>query len=108
MTISHTTRLDKSNLSALLKQEQLAGARSDLGMLWEKFDFDQAQRNVARLQARIVKAFKEGKWKPKMESRVRQRCRAFGELAPLVWKLTCPVLRGEGGREALDLPDKTV
>ena len=62
MTIGYTTRLDKSNLSALFNHEQLAGARSDLEALWEKFDFDQAQRNVARLQARIAKAFKDGKF----------------------------------------------
>ena len=59
--MSYSTRLDKSNLLALLgNDEQLAGARSSLKKHWEKFDFDQARRNVARLQARIVKAFSKG------------------------------------------------
>ncbi|MBD3421091.1 MAG: hypothetical protein GF398_13310 [Chitinivibrionales bacterium] len=29
---------------------------------------------------------------------------AFEELEPYEWKLSCPVLRGERGREASDLP----
>ena len=60
MNISYSTRLDKSNLLALFGDGQFAGARSSLRELWEKFDFDQAQRNVSRLQARIVKAFQNG------------------------------------------------
>jgi hypothetical protein len=48
-------------LSALLSDERFAGARSRLGELWTKFDFAKAQRNVSRLQARIVKAF-HPKW----------------------------------------------
>ena len=61
MNVSYSTRLDKSKLSALLSNnERLAGARSSLKELWEKFDFPQAQRNVDRLQARIVKAFQKG------------------------------------------------
>lgn len=60
MNISYSTRLDKSNLSALFGDGQFAGARSSLRELWEKFDFKQAQRNVSRLQARIVKAVQNG------------------------------------------------
>tara|TARA_R110002073_G_scaffold37579_1_gene108298 strand:- start:172 stop:1755 length:1584 start_codon:yes stop_codon:yes gene_type:complete len=60
MNISYSTRLDKSNLLALFGDGQFAGARSSLRELWEKFDFEQAQRNGSRLQARIVKAFRNG------------------------------------------------
>jgi retron-type reverse transcriptase len=62
VNVSYSTRLDKSNLLALLGDidEQFAGARSSLKKLWEKFDFNKAQRNVDRLQARIVKAFRKG------------------------------------------------
>lgn len=61
MNVSYSTRLDKSKLLALLgNDEQLAGARYSLRKHWEKFNFDQARRNVDRLQARIVKAFSKG------------------------------------------------
>ncbi len=40
-----------------------------------------------------------------LERRVRSCIRAFEKLAPLVWKLTCPVLRGQWGRKAPALPD---
>jgi len=60
VNVSYSTRLDKSNLSALLSDERFAGARSRLDELWKKFDFAKAQRNVSRLQARIVKAFQNG------------------------------------------------
>ena len=60
MNVSYSTRLDKSKLSALLSDEQFAGARSSLRDLWAKLDLEQARRNVARLQARIVKAFQKG------------------------------------------------
>ena len=60
MNVGYSTWLDKSNLSALLSDERFAGARSRLEELWTKFDFAKAQRNVSRLQARIVKAFQKG------------------------------------------------
>jgi RNA-directed DNA polymerase len=47
-------------MALLGNDEQFAGARFSLGKLWDKFDLPKAQRNVARLQARIVKAFQNG------------------------------------------------
>ena len=60
MHVSYTTRLTTSQLSAVLRYKHFAGARSSLAKLWKKFDFAKAERDVARLQARIVKAFRKG------------------------------------------------
>ncbi len=62
VNVSYSTKLDKSKLSAPLSDEQLAGARSGLKKLWEGFNLNRAQRNVRRLQARIVKAFQKGQF----------------------------------------------
>jgi RNA-directed DNA polymerase len=44
----------------VLRYKHFAGARSSLAKLWKEFDFAKAERNVTRLQARIVKAFRKG------------------------------------------------
>ena len=44
------------------KNKNLACASSDGEMQWHQIDWSQAHRNVRRLQARIVKATKEGRW----------------------------------------------
>jgi RNA-directed DNA polymerase len=64
MNVNYTyfTRLTTSQLSAVLGDKHLAGARTSLAKLWKEFDFDKAQRIVDRLQARIVKAFRRGKF----------------------------------------------
>ena len=41
---------------------EIAGAVSHRKVDWEGIDWDKARRNVRRLQARIVKATKEGRW----------------------------------------------
>ena len=43
-------------------KETLACASSDSEVEWHQIDWSQAHRNVRRLQARIVKATKEGRW----------------------------------------------
>lgn len=57
---NYFTWLTTSQLSAVLGDKHLAGARSSLAKLWNEFDFNKAQRIVDRLQARIVKAFRRG------------------------------------------------
>ena len=42
--------------------EKLAGAAPDLGPDWDSIDWRKVRRNVRRLQARIVKAIREGRW----------------------------------------------
>ena len=44
------------------KSNTFACASSDSEMEWHEIDWSQAHRNVRRLQARIVKATKEGRW----------------------------------------------
>jgi len=44
------------------ENENLACASSDGEMQWHQINWSQAHRNVRRLQARIVKATKEGRW----------------------------------------------
>ncbi len=44
------------------ENENLACASSDGEMQWHQIDWVQAHRNVRRLQARMVKATKEGRW----------------------------------------------
>jgi RNA-directed DNA polymerase len=44
------------------KNKNLACASSDGEMQWHQIDWSQAHRNVRRLQARIVKATKQGRW----------------------------------------------
>jgi RNA-directed DNA polymerase len=39
-----------------------AGAASDGRVSWHAIDWQKAHRNVCRLQARIVKAYQEGRW----------------------------------------------
>ncbi len=40
----------------------IAGAASHEAMNWPAIDWHKAHRNVRRLQARIVKAYQEGRW----------------------------------------------
>ena len=42
--------------------ETLAGAAPDLASDWHSIDWKKVKRNVRRLQARIVKAVREGRW----------------------------------------------
>src|SRR5580693_5185958 len=42
--------------------EKLAGAVPDLARDWHSIDWKKVYRNVRRLQARIVKALREGRW----------------------------------------------
>ena len=42
--------------------ETLAGAAPDLASDWHSIDWKKVWRNVRRLQARIVKAVREGRW----------------------------------------------
>src|SRR5438874_2140489 len=42
--------------------EKLAGAAPDLARDWHSIDWKEVYRNVRRLQARIVKALREGRW----------------------------------------------
>lgn len=45
-----------------VKTARLTGAASDKTIEWHTIDWQQAHRNVRRLQARIVKAKQEGRW----------------------------------------------
>ncbi len=45
-----------------MNAENLACASSEGEMQWHQINWSQANRNVRRLQARIVKATKEGRW----------------------------------------------
>ena len=40
----------------------LAGAAPDSAVCWHSINWNQVYRTVRRLQARIVKAVREGKW----------------------------------------------
>ena len=40
----------------------LAGAASTEAVSWHAIDWQKAHRNVCRLQARIVKAWQQGRW----------------------------------------------
>ncbi len=44
------------------ESKTFACASSDSAVAWREIDWSQAHRNVRRLQARIVKATKEGRW----------------------------------------------
>ena len=45
-----------------MNADHSACAPSDLAERWEGIDWPQCERNVRRLQARIVKAVQEGRW----------------------------------------------
>ena len=68
--------------------------RKGNGALWNSINWEKSERIVNRLQTRIVKAVKS--------------CRvlngAFSMLEPCEVKVSCRVLKGEGGRKASDLP----
>ena len=72
-----------------------AGAVSRKVMGWQAIDWQQAHRNVRRLQVRIVKATHRG---------AAASFGAFERLEPGEGKLSRPVLRGEGDGNIALLP----
>ncbi len=70
------------------------GAPSALSQQWKSYDWKRAEKEVKRLQMRIAKAVLTA-GPGKQGSRVLEPCDG---------KLSRTVLRGEGSREAPDLP----
>src|SRR5450432_2406976 len=71
-------------------------ASSDPTKAWEQLDWTQCERQASRLQARIVKATRAGRW---------GKVKALQRLQPDEGKLSSPVLRGGSGSNAALLPD---
>ena len=80
-------------------------ASSDPTKTWEQLDWTQCERQVSRLQARIVKATRRGRLN-RREYRLRSRG-ALQRLEPDEGKLSCPVLRGGSDGNVTPLPDST-
>ena len=77
--------------------------RKNDGALWNSIDWEKARRNVDRLQMRIVKAVK-AEDKTFSSTSCRALNGALSMLEPCEVKVSCRVLKGEGGRNASDLP----
>ena len=92
---------------------------------WDAIDWQPIEANVRRLQMRIAKATREGRWgKVKALQWLlthsfsakllavrrchRVRSWAFERLEPCEGKLSCTVLRGGNGRKVIPLPDSSV
>jgi hypothetical protein len=83
-------------------QETVACAASHGQVDWHAIDWRKGNQNVRRLQARIVKATREG-GRYLMWNRVPQG--ALQRLEPDEAKVSRPVLRGGGGGNTASLPD---
>ena len=92
---------------------------------WDAIDWQPIEANVRRLQMRIAKATREGRWgKVKALQWLlthsfsakllavrrchRVRSWAFERLEPCEGKLSCTVLRGGNGRKVIPLPDLSI
>ena len=71
---------------AVNSKEKTGAARSQT-LDWESFDFRKAEREIRRLQARIVKAVKEGKW-GKVKALQRLLTHSFNAKALAVKRVT--------------------
>src|SRR5712692_7149122 len=61
--VFHTRKLEQPAYEAKqMTTVKTVGAASRKGLLWAAMDWQTAQRNVHRLQVRIVQATKEGRW----------------------------------------------
>src|ERR1700690_3516268 len=70
-----------------MNTEQSACASSGQAQVWEQLDWTQCERHVRRLQARIVKATREGRW-GKMKALQRLLTCSFSGKALAVKRVT--------------------
>jgi hypothetical protein len=81
------------------------GAASHEPRNWQAVDWRAATGNVRRLQVRIAKAVREGR-QDTASPNAASRERRSGGLSRVSWKLSCAVLRGADGGNAVRLLDR--